>query len=133
MQKFNSIPGISLITAAKFLAEVPDVRTFPRASQLAAYAGLCPRQHLSGTSVRKKPHLSKTGNSYLRTAFYMPALAAMRCNPIIQAFVRRLQERGKNSMTIVGAVMRKLLHIAYGVLKTGKPFDSNYLSAQTVT
>lgn len=54
------------------------------------------------------------------------ALVAMRWNPIIQAFVERLQQRGKSKMTIVGAVMRKLLHIVYGVLKSGRPFDPNY-------
>ena len=133
MQLLVSIPGISTLTAAKFLAEVPDVHAFAQAEQLAAYAGLCPRQHTSGTSVRKKARLAKTGNVYLRTALYMPALAAMRCNPIIQALVHRLQARGKSPMTIVGAVMRKLLHLAYGVLKTGKPFDPNYMNAQIAT
>jgi transposase len=133
MQLLVSIPGISALTAAKFLAEVPDVHAFPQAEQLAAYAGLCPRQHTSGTSVRKKARLAKTGNVFLRTALYMPALAAMRCNPIIQTLVRRLQARGKSPMTIVGAVMRKLLHLAYGVLKTGKPFDPNYMNTQIAT
>ena len=117
----------------ELLVSIPDVSAFPQARQLAAYAGLCPRQHLSGTSVRKKSRLAKTGNAYLRTAFYMPALAAMRCNPLIRPLVQRLREQGKSSMTIVGAVMRKLLHIAHGVLKTGKPFDPNYLSGQVST
>lgn len=125
-----SIPGIGPLTAAKFLAEIPDVHAFAHAGQLAAYAGLCPKQHTSGASVRKKSTLAKTGNGYLRTAFYMPALAALRCNPIIQNFVRALKARGKAPMTIVGAVMRKLLHLAYGVLKSGKPFDPTYLNAQ---
>jgi len=51
----------------------------------------------------------------------------MRFNPIVQALVERMQTNGKNRMTIVGAVMRKLVHLAYGVLKHRKPFDPDYL------
>lgn len=125
-----SIPGISHITAAKFLAEVPDVSQFKSAAQLAAYAGVTPRRKSSGTSVWSKGHFSKMGNIHLRTAFYMPAVVAMRWNPLAQALAQRLRDRGKVPKVIIGAVMRKLIHLAYGVLKTGKPFDPNYLQNQ---
>lgn len=128
IQLLTSIPAISTITAVRFLAEV-DVSHFQQASQVAAYAGLAPREHSSGTSVHKKPRISKIGNRHLRTAFYMPALSAHRHNPIIRALVDRLSERGKSKMTIIGAVMRKLLHLAFGVLKTRKPFDPNHLQS----
>ena len=122
----TSIPGIADVTAARLLAEIPPLERFDGAPQLAAYAGLTPREHQSGATVFRRGHLTKTGNAHLRHALYMPALVAMRWNPIIQAFVTRLQQRGKSKMTIVGAVMRKLLHIVYGVLKSGEPFDPNY-------
>lgn len=122
----TSIPGIGPLTAAHFLAEV-DVSRFQHAAQVAAHAGLVPREFSSGTSVRKQPRLSKVGNSHLRRAFYMPALAAQRFNPIVKALVARLTERGKGKMVIVGAVMRKLIHLAFGVLKTRKPFDPLHL------
>ena len=70
--------------------------------------------------------LSKVGNSHLRAAFYMPALSAARFNPIARRLAQRLEARGKSKMTIIGAVMRKLLCLAYGVLKTGVPFDSDF-------
>lgn len=123
----TSIPGIGFTTATRFLAEV-DVARFQQAEQVAAYAGLIPRQFTSGSSVRKKPTLSKIGNRHLRNAFYMPALSAKRFNPIIHALVERLTLRGKEKMVIVGAVMRKLVHLAFGVLKTRKPFDPQYLN-----
>lgn len=125
----RTIPGIGPLTAARFLAEVPDVRLFQRAAQLAAYAGLTPRQRQSGTSVRGRTHLSKTGNSRLRTALFMAALTALRHNPIVQAMAERLAARGKTRMQIVGAAMRKLIHLAYGVLITGRAFDPNYLQS----
>jgi transposase len=127
-----SIPGIGPTTAAKFLAEVPDIRLFESADQLAAYAGLVPRQHFSGSSVHGKSTLAKTGNTYLRTAFYMPALSAERFNPVIAALVQRLRAATipKARMTIVAAVMHKLLVLAYGVLKSGRPFDPNFAHNQ---
>jgi transposase len=127
-----SIKGISDITAAKFLAEVPDIQQFDSAAHLAAYAGLTPQRKSSGTSVRGKGHLSKMGNSRLRTAFYMPAISAMKWNPIVIPMVNRLQKPGKLPKVILGAVMRKLIHLAYGVLKSGEPFDPNFLQNRQV-
>lgn len=121
----TSIPGIGKLTAARLLAEIADIRSFRNAKQLAAYAGLTPSHHESGSSIRKRPRLSKVGNGNLRRYLYMPALAAYRYNPVIADLRQRLLERGKNKMLIVGAAMRKLLHIVYGVLKSGRPFDAN--------
>jgi transposase len=120
-----TIPGIGALTAAKFLAEVPDVGRFAQTTQLDAYAGLVPKVYQSGQASHTGP-LLKTGNALLRTLFYMPALAAHRYNPIIDQLKQRLQREGKAKMTIVVAAMRKLLHLAYGVLKTGKPFNPHH-------
>jgi transposase len=129
----TSIPGIGDLTAANFLAEVPDLSRFDSAGQLAAYAGLTPYQHHSGSSVHRPGRLVKTGSIRFRTALYMPALTAMQFNPIVVSLVKRLEARGKKRMTIVGAVMRKLVHLAYGVLKHRKPFDPDYLVNVQVT
>jgi transposase len=123
----TSIPGIGDKAAAKFIAEVPDVARFHTAAQLAAYAGLTPRNVHSGSSVHRRGRLAKTGSVRFRTALFLPALSAMQHNPIVLALVKRLEEKGKSRMTIVGAAMRKLVHLAYGILKHGQPFDPNYL------
>jgi transposase len=117
-----TIPGIGETTAAWLLSEV-QVSAYQSARQVAAHAGLTPRHHESGTSVAGRTRLSKTGNARLRRALYLPAVVAKRYNPIIREFCQRLQQRGKRPMEIVGAAMRKLLHIVYGVLKSGKAFD----------
>lgn len=122
----TSIPGIGDLTAALFMAEVPEVTRFQQAGQLAAYAGLTPGQKQSGASIHKPARLVKWGNSYLRCGFYMPALSAFRFNPLIADLRERLLQRGKSKMTVVVACMRKLLHLAYGVLKTRLPFDPNH-------
>lgn len=121
----ETIPGIGRTTAALVLAELGDPEQFESARQAAAYAGLTPSHHESGSSVHRKPRLSKVGSSRLRRALYFPAIAALRCNAAIEAFGDRLAERGKEKMVIIGAAMRKLLHICYGVLKNQTPFDAS--------
>lgn len=118
----KTIPGLGDTTAAHLLAEL-DVRRYPSARQAAAYLGLTPRQHQSGTSVHGPARLAKEGNGRLRKALYFPALAAMRANPVIVAFAKRLRDRGKRPMVVVAAAMRKLIHIAFGVLKSQRPFN----------
>lgn len=119
----ESIPGIGETTAATLLSELGDMSQFRSARQVAAFTGLAPRLYESGTSVRVRSTLSKMGRSQLRRALYFPALSALRYNPVIQALAERLRAAGKSKMTIVGAAMRKLIHIVYGVLKSGIPFD----------
>jgi transposase len=121
-----SIPGIGEQTAAVILAEIGDIESFKSAKQLAAYGGLTPRERTSGTSVRGKPRLSRVGNRRLRKALYMPAVCASIFNPLLNQMRERLLSRGKCKMAVLGAVMRKLLHLAYGVLKSGIPFDAQY-------
>jgi transposase len=124
-----SIPGIGETTAAKLLAEIMDVKLYESARQLAAFAGLAPRLHESGSSVRRKARLSRVGAPRLRKALYFPAVVAIRHNPYIKDLSERLRARGKCPMQVIGAAMRKLLHIAYGVLKSGKPFNPGLKTA----
>jgi len=122
----TTIPGIGDLTANTLLAEIGDISAFDSAPQLAAYAGLNPQGHRSGSSVHKKARISKQGRSELRHCLYMPAVVAMSYNPVIQDLSHRMTERGSLKMEIVVAAMRKLLHIAYGVLKNRLPFDPYY-------
>lgn len=128
----DSIPGIGDTTATALLAELPNWQTFASAREVAAQAGLTPKQKLSGSSVHGKPRLSKTGSARLRKLLYFPAVVAKTHNPLIKAFCDRLLARGKPMMVVLGAAMRKLLHLIYGVLKSGKPFDPNYRTAAKI-
>lgn len=117
-----SIPGIGDGLAHWIMAELPDVAIFEAAKSAAAYAGLNPRVHTSGTSVRKPGRISRRGNRNLRRALYMPALAAIRYNPIVKQLFDRLVAKGMARKAAVCAAMRKLLMIAYGVLKNRRLF-----------
>lgn len=118
----TTIPGIGEATAALLIAELFD-KPYTSARQAAAFAGLVPRLRESGT-MRGRPRLSKVGPARLRKALSFPALTALRLNPSIQAVRARLAAAGKPKMVIVGAAMRKLIHIAYGVLKSGKAYEA---------
>jgi transposase len=121
----TSIIGIGVTSALQILAELPDLTRFGSADELVAYAGLCPRQQQSGNQI---PHswLSKQGNAALRKALYFPALTAKQHNPHLRRFAQRLSDSGKAKMTVVAAVMRKLLVLIYAILKSGHPYDPNY-------
>jgi transposase len=126
----DSIPGVGEATAAALLAEVPDIKQYKSAREVAAFAGLVPRERQSGSSVRGRVRLSKIGNARLRKALYFPAVTALRCSPFFQAWADGLRARGKSKMAVIGAAMRKLVHLAYGVLKTGRPFDPEWAQKQ---
>jgi transposase len=118
-----SVGGIGPQTASTVLAELPDREAGRSAQSAAAYAGLAPREYRSGSSVRKRTRLSKAGNGRLRKALFLPTLTAIRFDPVLASFYERLTAAGKPRMAAVGACMRKLLMICYGVLRTRTPFD----------
>ncbi len=118
----QSIPGIGERVSTGLLGEIPKLEEFRSGKALAAFVGLCPREYPSGSSVSAS-WLSKVGNSHVRKLLFLPAITACRFNPVLMAFARRLRERGKRPKQIIAAVMRRLLVIAYGVLKSGRPFN----------
>jgi transposase len=122
----TSIPGIGKLTAIKLIAEIGEIKDFTSASQLAAYAGLAPKQFQSGSSVHKQTRISKQGRTELRRCLYMPAVVASEHNPIVMDLKRRMLASGHVMMEVIVAAMKKLLHLVYGVLKSGKPFDPDY-------
>ena len=101
---------------------------FQNAKSAVAHTGLAPKFSESGKWVGQT-HLSKTGDPLLRKALYMPAMVAWKHNPVIRAFRERLKADGKNGKAVVCAAMRKLVHIAFGVLRSGKPFDPAFKPA----
>ena len=126
----HSIPGVGERVSAYYLAWLNTDR-FEGARQAVAFVGLSPRHRESGDSVRGKPRICKVGNSRLRRALYMPAMSAIRCNPAARTMFERLRASGKLGKVALVAVMRKLIHWMFGVLKSGKPFDAQLALART--
>lgn len=119
----TSVRGIAAKSAVQLLGELLCLPEGMSVREWVAYAGLDVRQHRSGRSVEERPRISKEGNVHVRRALYMPALVAARCDPHVGAFYGHLVEQGKPKMVALVAVMRKLLHAIYGMLKHEADFD----------
>ncbi|ADC71561.1 transposase IS116/IS110/IS902 family protein [Thioalkalivibrio sp. K90mix] len=121
----ESIPGIGRVLSASMTAALRS-RAFTSARQAAAFHGLAPVLEESGATVRRPSRLAKIGSSRLRKALYMAAVVATRYNPDVRHQHQRLLTRGKAKMSAIGAAMRKLLHIAFGVLKSQTPYQARH-------
>lgn len=124
----ESIPGIGAATVAHLLVALSPHQGFTNAKQVVAFAGLAPALRESGQWTGKT-RISKNGAPVLRKILYMPALSAWKHNPPVRTFCERLKAKGKNGKAIACAAMRKLIHIAFGVLKSGEPFDPLWTNA----
>ena len=121
----QSIPGLGPVSTQIVIAELPDLAQFEDARQLAAWAGLTPQHHSSGTSGKTQTPITKIGSVHLRRGLFMPAMTARVYNPLLKEFGDRLKLNGKSPKQIIVAIMRKLLHQIYGILKSGMPYDPN--------
>ena len=121
----ESIPGVG-VKVSRVMLSVLHVHRFASAESLAAYLGLVPVQRQSGSSLKGRSRLSKTGRADLRARLYMASVVASQHNPHIRALYQRLVLAGKAKMAAIGACMRKLVHLCFGVLKTGQPYRADY-------
>lgn len=122
----TSIPGIGDQTSFQLLAELGDLRRFTDVRQVVALVGLNPQQRHSGRSIHYTAGIARMGHSSLRAALYLPAVVAKQHNPLLKPFAERLTAQGLAPKAVIVAVMRKLLHLAYGVIHSNRPFDPHY-------
>ena len=117
-QQLQSVPGVGPTTSAMLVAELPELGRLNR-REISALAGLAPYNHDSGKLRGKRSIWG--GRSSVRSALYMAALTARRCNPIIRDFAQRLEQAGKPFKVVLTACMRKLLTILNVLVKTNRP------------
>jgi len=122
----ETIKGFGEKTAIHILAEMYDLAEYKNAKAAAADAGVTASHYRSGTSVRKRSKMSRMGKATIRAALYYPAISAIDHNPVVKRLAERLAAKGKKKSVIRVAAMRKLMHLAFGVLKNGTPFDPAY-------
>ena len=117
-RRLQTIGGIGVWGAAYLLAHIGEIARFPKVGALVSLAGLAIKARLSGRTVRGRPLIDHHGRRDLRAILYMCALSAMRHDAHMRAWAQRLRAAGKPNKVVIVAVMRKLLHIVYGVWKT---------------
>jgi transposase len=118
------IEGIGLRTAAWLAAEVP--RHLPNARAAAAWLAVTPRVRQSGTCLRSTAPVGTEGNRHLRRVLFMAALTARRRNPRLKTFADRLAAAGKSKMSVLLAVVHKLIKISFLLLKNHSAYDPNH-------
>lgn len=124
-----SIPSIGPKTARTLIAEYGDLLGIASPRQMTGYAGLDVVLYESGSSVRKRPRISKQGNWRLRRALYLACLSGIVSNPVLRNFYQRKLRQGVPKMQALTATMRKLLHLCFGVLKNQTPFHNQLQGA----
>ena len=124
----DSAPGFAAKAAVLVVGELAILPPMS-ARQWVAQTGLDVREETSGTSLARRPRLSKRGNKRLREALFYPALTAARCCPAAQAFVDRLVAHGKTRLQAIVALMRKLLHGLHAMWRNDEDFDAEKLFA----
>jgi transposase len=120
-----SVKGIGSVSAIRILGELALLPADMSPRQWVAHAGLDPRFFESGTSVHKRPRISKAGNKYLRAALYLPSVVAGQFDSNVVAFRRQLLDRGKHKRQVHVAIMRKLLHAIHGMFRHGQKWNGS--------
>jgi transposase len=116
----QSAPGVGPVFSATLAAELRELGEAHR-GKVGALVGVAPFNHDSGKLKGKRS--IRGGRSAVRCVLYMATLAAMRCNPVIQAFAQRLKEAGKLNKVVIVACMRKLLSLLNAMARDGLRWD----------
>ena len=125
-------PSVGPLSAVQLLSELAVLPADMTTKQWTAHVALDVREHRSGTSIDKAPRISRAGNAYLRRTLFMPVLVALQHSPLVKAYFERLVARGKPKMKAVVAVMRKLLHAKWGMLRSPSVWDGERFCATVV-
>lgn len=129
----DSMPGIAPATAVRLLAEFLFAPQEMTGKQITAWAGLDPQPKESGGSRKtSKRRISKRGNARVRRLLYMPALTAIRKEGPLRDLKERVAERSGVKMVGVGAVMRKMLVIAWAIYRTQQAWDESKVGPKKV-
>jgi transposase len=122
----HTIKGVGVLSAAVILSEIGNIANFDSPKKLVAFAGIDPSVHQSGNFTASSSQMSKRGSPYLRRALWNAADGSTRSNPVLADFYNRKRKEGKDHMTAVGAVTRKLCYIVFAILRDQKPWEPNF-------
>lgn len=126
VKRISTIPGMGVLTATIILAETNGFELIRNKKQLTSYAGMDIKEKLSGTSVKGKPRISKRGNRYIRRSLHLPALSAVKHNPIHrQAYTRLISKHGIKMKALM-AIERKMLELSYILFKNKTEYNPDY-------
>ena len=124
----KSIPGMGSKTALLLIVLTDGFNRFENAKQLCSYAGITPTIRQSGSSIRGRSRISKMGNQKLRNLLFLCSFSACKYNKGCKALYDRIVAKGKSKKLALIAVCNKLLKQAFSIIKSGLPYDENFVS-----
>ena len=124
--RLTTIPGIGKKTAVLMMVSTSNFKTFDSHRQVSSFLGLAPNERSSGSSIRGKSRISKTGDGFLRNHLLWCSFKACIHNPQCKALYDRIVAKGKSKKLALIAVCNKLIKQAFAIAKSGLPYDSYY-------
>lgn len=122
-----SVPGISWVTASAIILDTRNFTRFDSARQYANHTGCVPHEHSSGTSINKKPRVSKASNRYVNSLLTQGALSLLTHNPRTKEYAQRKKAEGKPFGFIVNNIRNKTIHRLFAVIRNKTPFCWDYV------
>lgn len=124
--RLTTIPGIGKKTAVLMMVSTSNFESFESHKQLSSFLGLAPNERSSGSSIRGRSRISKTGDGLLRSHLFLCSFTASVHNPQCKALFDRIVAKGKSKKLALIAVCNKLIKQAFAIAKSGLPYDPNY-------
>jgi transposase len=125
----ESPKGLGPVTSRLFIIDFGSFKSFESARAAAAFSGLTPFTRKSGSSLNNPGSISRMGNNRIRQVLFMAAQASARYNPVFKALYDKLRASGKAHKVALCAIARRIVHVAYGMIKHQKPFDETLFVA----
>ena len=123
-----TVPGISWVTASAIILDTRNFTRFNTARQYANHTGCVPHEHDSGTSVHRKPRVSKASNRYVNSLLTQGANSLLTHNPQTREYAQKKRQEGKPHGFIVNNIRNKTIHRLFAVIRNRKPFDWAYVN-----
>ena len=123
-----TVPGISWVTASAIILDTRNFTRFNTARQYANHTGCVPHEHDSGTSVHRRPRVSKASNRYVNPLLTQGANSLLTHNPQTREYAQKKRQEGKPHGFIVNNIRNKTIHRLFAVIRNRKPFDWAYVN-----
>lgn len=125
--RLQTIPGIGKKTAVLLMLSTANFKDFLSYKQVSSYLGLAPNERSSGSSIRGRSRISKTGDGLVRNHLFMCSFTAYIHNAQCKALFDRIVSKGKSKKLALIAVCNKLIKQAFAIAKSGLCYDAHYM------
>jgi len=125
----TSIKGIGNVVGIQMILTTNEFKNFTCPKKYACYAGVAPFEHLSGTSIKGRPRLSRKANMSMKALLHMTALGSVKYNEELRNFFNRRVAEGKSKMSVLNMVRNKLIHRVFACVRDNRKYENSYINS----